>query len=102
MGSALDTYAFAIAAWMRYALGRSEAGERYALRDPREEEITGAVDRHQSAAEIAGRLFALPGLFPATLAASRTFAEAVTHQLGLMLAEGMRTAIRREAERCRA
>lgn len=102
MGFALDTYAFAIAAWMRYALGRSEAGERYALRDPREEEIKSAVDRHQSAAEIVERLFALPGLFPATLAATRTFAEAVTHRLGLMLAEGTRTAIHREAERCRA
>jgi len=97
----LDSYAFAVAAWMRYALGRKEDGEAYALRDPREAEIAALVDRDTSAAEIVRRLIALPGLFPAALAGSRPFTEAVTHRLGLMLSEGMRTAIHREAEQCR-
>ncbi len=101
-GLPLDSYAFAIAAWMRYALGRKENGETYALRDPREAEIAALVDRDTSPAEIVGRLLALPGLYPAALAGSRPFADAVTHRLGLMLSEGIRTAIRREAEQCRA
>lgn len=101
-GLPLDTYAFAVAAWMRYALGRKENDESYALRDPREAEIAQCVDRDTSPAEIVRRLLDLPGLFPAALSGSRPFAEAVTHRLGLMLSEGMRAAIRREAERCRA
>ena len=35
-GLPLEAYAFAVAAWMRYALGMKENGEKYALRDPRE------------------------------------------------------------------
>jgi fructuronate reductase len=101
-GLPLDSYAFAIAAWMRYALGRKENGETYALRDPREAEIAARVDSDASPAEIVRRLLDLPGLFPAALAGSRPFAEAVTHRLGLMLSEGMRAAIHREADRCRA
>ncbi len=101
-GLPLDSYAFAVAAWMRYALGRNENGEAYALRDPREAEIAALVDRDTNPAEIARRLLALPGLFPAALSGSQPFADAVTHRLGLMLSEGMRTAIRREAEQCRA
>ena len=34
-GLPLEPYAFAVAAWMRYALGVKENGEKYALRDPR-------------------------------------------------------------------
>ncbi len=101
-GLPIDSYAFAVAAWMRYALGRKENGEAYALRDPREAEIAALVDRNTSPAEIVRRLLDLPGLFPAALSGSERFVEAVTHRLGLMLAEGMRTAIRREAEQCRA
>lgn len=101
-GLPLDSYAFAAAAWMRYALGRKENGETYALRDPREAEIAERVDRDANPAEIVRRLLDLPGLFPAALHGSQPFAEAVTHRLGLMLSEGMCTAIRREAEQCRA
>ena len=101
-GLPIDSYAFAVAAWMRYALGRKENGETYALRDPREAEIAARVDRDTSPAEIVRRLLDLPGLFPAALSGSEHFVEAVKHRLGLMLAEGMRTAIRREAEQCRA
>lgn len=101
-GLPLDSYAFAVAAWMRYALGRKEDGEAYALRDPREAEIAALVDRDTSAAEIVRRLLSLPGLFPAALAGSKSFAEAVTHRLGLVLSEGMCTAIHLEAGQCRA
>ena len=84
------------------ASSRSHASRRYALRDPREAEIAALVDRDTSAAEIVRRLLSLPGLFPAALAGSESFVEAVTHRLGLMLSEGMRTAIHLEAGQCRA
>ncbi|HHZ07303.1 MAG TPA: mannitol dehydrogenase family protein [Rhizobiales bacterium] len=51
-GLPLDSYAFAVAAWMRYALGRKEDGESYALRDPREAEIAARVGGDASPAAI--------------------------------------------------
>ena len=42
-GGDLRPFAFAVAAWMRYALGRTDAGEAFTLRDPRENEIARAV-----------------------------------------------------------
>lgn len=38
-----EAFAFAIAAWMRYCLGRTEDDEPYALRDPREAQIAAAL-----------------------------------------------------------
>ena len=97
-GSSLDAYAFAVAAWMRYCLGVDEAGERYALRDPREAEIeTLLANAGDSGDAIADRLLALPGLFPDELATAAGWRSAVTERLGTMLEKGMRVAIELEA-----
>jgi len=99
----LDAYAFAVAAWMRYALGMTEKRETYTLRDPRESEIAAALaGAGRDAQAVVERLLALPGLFPRELGSSRDWKEALLHRLGPMLAEGMRTVIAREAEQCRA
>ncbi len=99
-GLPIDAYAFAVAAWMRYALGETEKGEPYALRDPREAEIRAALaGSGGDAGDIVKILLALPGLFPDALATSTAWGEAVTERLGTMLADGMRVAITHEAAR---
>jgi fructuronate reductase len=97
-GQPVDAFAFAVAAWMRYALGRDEAGKAYALRDPREKEIASVLEKAgNDAGAIADALLALPGLFPATLTSHRPWVDAVKQRLSAMLDKGMRTAIEAEA-----
>ncbi|MGO4831280.1 mannitol dehydrogenase family protein [Rhizobiaceae sp. 2RAB30] len=99
-GLPIDAYAFSVAAWMRYALGETENGEPYMLRDPREAEIrTALAGSGRDARDIVKSLLALPGLFPDVLATSAAWREAVTERLTTMLADGMRVAITREAAR---
>lgn len=101
-GDPLDAYAFAVAAWMRYCLGRTETGETYALRDPRETEIGVLVAAAGGqAGAIVDRLTSLPGLFPDALSGSDAWRTAVARRLETMLAHGMRAAIDEEARRCR-
>jgi fructuronate reductase len=102
-GLPLDSYAFAVAAWMRYCLGMDENGNRYALRDPREAAI---AERLRAAGGDAGSivdsLLDLPGLFEPELASSPEFQGAVNARLELMLSRSMRQAIAAEAEKARA
>ncbi len=101
-GEALDAYAFAVAAWMRYCLGVRDDGESYALRDPREAEIRALLDgAPREAGAISERLHGLPGLFPPKLAAAQAWREGVVTRLTAML-EGMDRAITREAATCPA
>jgi fructuronate reductase len=93
-GHGMDAFAFAVAAWMRYALGRRENGEGYALRDPREKEIAAALERAGKDGDaVAGALFALPGLFPSALTGDTGWTDAVRRKLSVMMQEGMRAAI---------
>ncbi|WP_341212952.1 mannitol dehydrogenase family protein [uncultured Limimaricola sp.] len=96
-GDDTGTYAFAIAAWMRYAMGRDEAGGTYALRDPREDELLEAAQAAGGeAAALVRALMALPNLFPEALRNSPAFVRAVTERLAIMLDLGMAEAIARE------
>jgi fructuronate reductase len=98
-GQTLDAFAFAVAAWMRYALGRDEAGKAYALRDPREKEIASVLEKTDgSARAVAGALLTLPGLFPAELTNHRPWVDAVKQRLSAMLEQGMRAAIEQEVQ----
>lgn len=84
-------FAFALAAWMRYCLGADDAGNPYALHDPRQEEIARRVE---SAGREAGALHdALAGLFPEGLAGKPGLRDAVVARLHAMLTHGMKTAI---------
>jgi fructuronate reductase len=98
-GLPLDAYAFAVAAWMRYATGKDERGNSYALRDPREAEIGATVKAAGSgpAAALAGMLLRLPGLFPERLRQSEPFRAGVERRLGAMLQNGMKAALEAEA-----
>ncbi|PHP67681.1 D-mannonate oxidoreductase [Zhengella mangrovi] len=96
-GGNLRPFAFAVAAWMRYCLGRGEDGTSYALRDPREAGIASAVDGKATAEGISAALHALPGLFPQPLSTDPSWRAAVTDALATMLRVGMAAAIDREA-----
>jgi fructuronate reductase len=83
---------------MRYATGRKQSGEGYALRDPREKEIASALEKADKDGEaVANSLLALPGLFPASLSGDAVWADAVKRRLSVMLERGMRAAIDEEA-----
>ena len=73
-GQGIETLALAVAAWMRWQSGRTDAGEAFAVDDP-------------LAAETARRLadpeamLGIAAIFPPKLAADPRFVEAVTRQL---------------------
>ena len=98
-GGDLRPFAFAVAAWMRYALGRTDAGEPYALRDPKEAEIAARIKGLDNAGEIVARLSALPGLMPPALATAPEWREPLAEILATMLGLGVAPAIAQEAAR---
>lgn len=102
-------FAFATAAWMRYCLGITDAGEQYDLNDPRAGEITSAVRRVSGAPHapdlhslrsyavhapaLSAALMGLPGLFPPSLLQSPAWREQVSGYLRVMLDKGMTAAL---------
>lgn len=96
-GAGIRPFAFAAAAWMRYCLGRTDAGETYALRDPREAQIRRALEGAGDAAAISAALTTLPGFVPERLAAHPVWRAEVEDALSAMLSGGMAAAVRAEA-----
>lgn len=97
-GKPVRPFAFATAAWMRYALGMTDSGDSYALRDPREDEIrTTLAEAPRGAPRISAALHGLPNFIPDELARSGEWRAAVEDALGVMLREGMAGTIAREA-----
>ncbi|MBV6274132.1 hypothetical protein KVP09_14610 [Alcaligenaceae bacterium CGII-47] len=98
-GARARSYAFAVAAWMRYCLGVTDRGEPYALRDPREAEILPCIaDRRESPQGLADALFALPGLFPSELVEAAPWRAEVVAILSMMLERGVSGAVEFEIE----
>ena len=96
-GQDIRPFAFAVACWMRYCLGRLDNGTKYALRDPREAQISSAIAGASDAQAIVDALHSLPGLFPASLTASSVWRGALCEILADMLARGIDAAIDAEA-----
>ena len=97
-GQDIAPYAFATAAWMRYATGRDDQGATYELRDPRAEELAQAVkEAGRDPVALYARFAALPHLFPDALGRNPAFREEVISRLALMLKDGMAAAIAKEA-----
>ncbi len=96
-GQNIRAFAFATACWMRYALGRDEAGKSYELRDPLEGKIRMVLSDARSADDISKALFHLDDLFPTRLIASNEWCEEVIECLGQILDTGMAATIEREA-----
>ncbi|MDV7141393.1 mannitol dehydrogenase family protein [Tropicimonas sp. TH_r6] len=96
-GQNVRPFAFATAAWMRYSLGRTDDGERYALRDPMEVEISERLANAQTGDSIFSALAALRGVFPETLMAAPEWRGEVIGALTSMLEVGVASAIAAEA-----
>lgn len=97
-GQPLRPFAFATAVWMRYTLGVSDAGEPYALRDPREDEIMLQVQSVPCDAKtIRTALSGMANFMPARLARSEAWNDAVDDCLNAILTQGMPAAILAEA-----
>ncbi|MGO6902229.1 mannitol dehydrogenase family protein [Rhizobium ruizarguesonis] len=85
-GDKAETYAIAVAAWMRYAIGEHGNGERYELRDPRAGEIAALIaDVPRTGLAISAALFTLPGLFPAALTGNRAWTQDVSDKLEILI-----------------
>lgn len=99
-GRDLRPFAFATAAWMRYALGETDGGQPYALRDPREAEIRAALSpaRREGATAVSQALLDLPRFLPEPLRIAPAWRQMIGEILSVMISEGMAEAIRREAQ----
>ncbi|MER0236928.1 mannitol dehydrogenase family protein [Fulvimarina sp. MAC8] len=96
-GQSIRPFAFAIAAWMRYCLGRTEEGDAYELRDPRDVEIVRRVEQSGDAAQaLVVNLLALPGVFDRRFAANASVRSTIEEIISTMIEEGIGEAIRRE------
>ncbi|MBB3593052.1 fructuronate reductase [Rhizobium sp. BK529] len=85
-GGKAETYAIAVAAWMRYAMGVNGNGDRYELRDPRAAEIaTLLADVPRNGGAISAALFKLPGLFPKALTGNIAWTEDVANKLEILI-----------------
>ncbi len=97
-GREVRPFAFAIAAWMRYCLGRTDTGETYTIDDPRAEAIAAALARAGGgAASIVAALQSLPGFVPESLAGDPRWTNEVNGALAAMLEKGVRGAVEDEA-----
>lgn len=93
----LEPFAFATAAWMAYARGRKPDGGSYALRDPRETEISAALLAAGNTAEgIAAALQELPGFVPEELRHNPAWFRLVARALERFLSDGPRAAVKAE------
>jgi fructuronate reductase len=95
-GLDIRPFAFAVAAWMRYCLGCLDDGTRFALRHPREEEISLRLSGADTPSDVVDVLHALPNLFPERLRTDPLWRDEVKSCLGTMIDDGMQTALAAE------
>jgi fructuronate reductase len=91
----LRPFAFAVAVWMRYCLGRRDDGYTYALQDPRASEIA-AKTRAVDAKNLPKSLLGLPRLFPDRLSQNRIWCDEVQSIFNDMLQNGVAKSIQNE------
>ena len=83
-----ETFAIAVAGWMRYAVGIDREGRPYGLRDPRAAEITTVLNNVvRDGRGVSRALFALPGLFPDSLTRDAEWTAKVEQALNKLLVE---------------
>ena len=96
-GGDIRPFAFAVAAWMRYCMGRTDGGAPFALDDPRAAEITARLSGCSTPCDVAAALSGLPGVFPDALRADEVWKASVSACLQRMVEQGMAAAIAAEA-----
>jgi len=98
-GQDVRPFAFAVAAWMRFCIGRTDDGETFEICDPRVDVITNAVAGLSLAQSISTALHDLPGIFPKTLVENKMWREQVDSILSDFLLTGASETIAQEAGR---
>lgn len=88
-GTDFTTYAFATAAWLRYTMGRTEAWDDYALRDPLEDAISHSLRECSTAQSVLAAITGLSGLVPEALAENTVWHTQVEACLDAILNQGM-------------
>ena len=87
-GQGIETLALAVAAWMRWQSGRTDAGTAFTVDDPLAGEtarrLAGLRDPEAQVRALSG----MEAIFPPALAADPRFREAVTRQLRRLAEEG--------------
>jgi fructuronate reductase len=86
---------FAISAWMRYIVGRTEAGAAYVIDDPIAARLSTIVANSSgSAATLVAGLLSLTDVFGDELAAHAGLRDQLVRQLDALLRQGIRPSIR--------
>lgn len=91
-GQGIGTLALAVAGWMRWQSGRTDAGAAFIVDDPLAGETARRLAGLHDPADQVAALLGIEAIFPPPLAADPRFREAVTRQLR-RLAEGGATAV---------
>lgn len=93
-GQDVTPFAFATACWLHYLGGRTDAGESYALRDPREAELAALPSDPKDRVDA---LFTLPNLLPDELASDPVFRAKTVASLLTFTKNGLKAAIQEDA-----
>jgi fructuronate reductase len=96
-GRPINALALAVAAWMRWQHGRTDAGDAFAVDDPLAAETRRRLAGAAGAAAQVRALLAMDAIFPPPLAADPRFEAALVRQLDWLLASGARAAVERFA-----
>jgi fructuronate reductase len=95
-GQPFEALALAIAAWMRYTLGRTERDVGYEIKDPLAARLSAiATTSKRSVALLVGSLLAVTEIFGDDLPNHPSLVAAVSHQLQQLLTVGARETVRR-------
>ena len=86
--------ALSIAAWMRFLLGRTEAGAPYAVADPLADQLSAlARESTSSARDMTRALLGVSSIFPSELSGNEGFRSVVEASLATLLQRGVRAAV---------
>jgi fructuronate reductase len=92
-GRPIELLALGVAAWMRYASGRDEAGARVEVRDPLAGRIASATAGAGGAEDLAAAYYGLEEVFGPDLPRDGRFRAAVENALGALLEHGARAVV---------
>jgi len=81
--------ALAVAGWMRYLRGVTDAGDRYEVADPMADRVVGIASSSDSSGTIVTRLLAIREIFGDDLAGLPAFRSAVSEWLGRLIEDGV-------------
>ena len=96
-GRPIGSLSLAVAAWMRYVGGVDEAGRPIDVRDPLADRLKAVSDGAETPEETVAALLGMAEVFPADLAASEPFRQAVTEGYDGLVRHGARAMVERAA-----